>query len=592
MPVDGVGKQVQAWSNVLGPGTLYTEAVTITDSTGIEKGTSGNPVRIDPTGTTVQPVSGTFWQTTQPVSIVAGTAVIGHVIVDSGTITTVSTLTTITNAVKVVGNAGQSFDAPTGNAAPGNAIQIGGQDPSLHLQAFAVSSGGVLYTGVGDGTNLVGTLTNFGTTPTAVKSLPVNASLFQGTTAVGSGAPLQVSLADTGSNSTPVNITPGTVSAQTGSWTSATSQNATVSVACAGYSAVEFSLSSTSTMTGGIITFEASDDGGTTWYGMIAIPMGGASAGAASGTQACFSLPSNPSIYLAYVAGCTNFRLRLSTVITGTGTVSVRVQASSIGAPQINSVGQFGLWTVSLTFAASQQASTVAVGGAVATNTALTSDTYPITIAGSDYGGTPKKQNWKVDSSGNGYVFNNVNQIAGSSVSTATTGVQKVGIVGNAGAAFDAATNAAPPANAIQIAGIAATALPSANTATDLTVPMTDKFGRAVVLTNAMRDIVGTQTTQIANSTSQTTIVTAVASTFLDITGFQITNATATAVTVTIKDSTSGTTRKVYDLAANGGIVVHFDPPLPQAAVNNNWTATLSATGITVDINVDYIQNK
>lgn len=34
-------------------------------------GTATNPLRIDPTGTTAQPVTGTFWQATQPVSIAA-----------------------------------------------------------------------------------------------------------------------------------------------------------------------------------------------------------------------------------------------------------------------------------------------------------------------------------------------------------------------------------------------------------------------------------------------------------------------------------------------------------------------------------------
>lgn len=49
----------------------------------------------------------------------------------------------------------------------------------------------------------------------------------------------------------------------------------------------------------------------------------------------------------------------------------------------------------------------------------------------------------------------NVAQVAGNTVSTAATGTQKVGVVGNAGAAFDAATAAAPPANVIQIGGLA-----------------------------------------------------------------------------------------------------------------------------------------
>ena len=43
----------------------------------------------------------------------------------------------------------------------------------------------------------------------------------------------------------------------------------------------------------------------------------------------------------------------------------------------------------------------------------------------------------------------NLNQVAGAAVSTAASGVQKVGIVGNAGATVDAANNAAMPANAL-----------------------------------------------------------------------------------------------------------------------------------------------
>lgn len=44
--------------------------------------------------------------------------------------------------------------------------------------------------------------------------------------------------------------------------------------------------------------------------------------------------------------------------------------------------------------------------------------------------------------------------VAGTATSTAASGVQKVGVVGNAGAAVDAATGAAPPANGVLMAGI------------------------------------------------------------------------------------------------------------------------------------------
>lgn len=100
--------------------------------------------------------------------------------------------------------------------------------------------------------------------------------------------------------------------------------------------------------------------------------------------------------------------------------------------------------------------------------------------------------------------------------------------------------------------------------------------------------VFGDTTTQIANN-SQTKIVAGVVGVYNHITGLQITNQTSTAVTVTIKDGTSGTTRKVYDLAANGAIVAKFDHGMLQANTAANWTATLSADSITVDVNVDYI---
>ena len=99
-------------------------------------------------------------------------------------------------------------------------------------------------------------------------------------------------------------------------------------------------------------------------------------------------------------------------------------------------------------------------------------------------------------------------------------------------------------------------------------------------------------TTQIASSSTETTIVPASPSgVYNNIVSWQITNASASAVTVTIKDSTAGTTRFVYDLASNGGIVVYFPLPVVQSKAGANWTATLSSGSVTVDINVQYVQS-
>ena len=64
-----------------------------------------------------------------------------HTVVDSGTITTVSTVTTVTNPVKIEGNAGGILDAATGAAVPANAIQVGGSD-GTDLRALRTSTAG------------------------------------------------------------------------------------------------------------------------------------------------------------------------------------------------------------------------------------------------------------------------------------------------------------------------------------------------------------------------------------------------------------------------------------------------------------------
>lgn len=49
-------------------------------------------------------------------------------------------------------------------------------------------------------------------------------------------------------------------------WTSSTPQNTAISVDLQGYGTVEVSLQESGTVSGGQITFEVSDDGGTSWF--------------------------------------------------------------------------------------------------------------------------------------------------------------------------------------------------------------------------------------------------------------------------------------------------------------------------------------
>jgi len=153
------------------------------------------------------------------------------------------------------------------------------------------------------------------------------------------------------------------------------------------------------------------------------------------------------------------------------------------------------------------------------------------------------------------------------------------------------AHDAVDAGNPTKIGGIARQTNPTAVSDADRTNATFDDLGRQIVVLNNARDLVFQQTTTITNSTAETTIATAVASTFLDLTSLVITNATATAVVVTIKDDTAGTTRAIYALAANGGVVDKYVVPFTQTAVNKNWTATLSVNTVTVYFNVQGVKN-
>lgn len=119
---------------------------------------------------------------------------------------------------------------------------------------------------------------------------------------------------------------------------------------------------------------------------------------------------------------------------------------------------------------------------------------------------------------------------------------------------------------------------------------MADDMGRQVVTHHQVRDLV-TDNNITLTTTSETTLLAAVASTFLDLTMLVITNSSSTATTVSIRDATAGTVRMVIDIAANGGAVIPFPVPRPQTTTNNNWTAQLG-TGVTsIHIYAQAVQN-
>lgn len=117
--------------------------VKVTDGTDV-LGTATHPLRTDPTGTTVQPVS---W-TSQTVTVVQATGSSLHTVIDSGTITTVSAVTAITNALpsgsNVIGHVIVDSGSITANAGTNlntSALQLDATGAALNLAQASTTSG-------------------------------------------------------------------------------------------------------------------------------------------------------------------------------------------------------------------------------------------------------------------------------------------------------------------------------------------------------------------------------------------------------------------------------------------------------------------
>jgi hypothetical protein len=155
------------------------------------------------------------------------------------------------------------------------------------------------------------------------------------------------------------------------------------------------------------------------------------------------------------------------------------------------------------------------------------------------------------------------------------------------------ATGAAVPSGAQYKGLMARTTNPSAATSGNLVGAMSDKLGRQVVVVGQVRDLKGNQVTTITSSTTETTVVTAVASTFLDVYGVIVENTSATGTKVTFKDSTAGTTQfEIYAPATDTrGFMLPSSDAFKQTTVNTSWTATCGTSVASIVITVLYVQN-
>jgi len=148
-------------------------------------------------------------------------------------------------------------------------------------------------------------------------------------------------------------------------------------------------------------------------------------------------------------------------------------------------------------------------------------------------------------------------------------------------------------ANPITVGGLAKTALPTAVSDGQVVNEMVDKFGRLVVLPNGMRDLIlpMTQLT-LTSTTTETTLISGVASTFNDIISLVVINTSATATQVDFRDSTAGTVRFSLYIPAGDTRGISLSTPMPQNTAGNNWTAKCGTSVASVIVTGSYVSNK
>lgn len=161
----------------------------------------------------------------------------------------------------------------------------------------------------------------------------------------------------------------------------------------------------------------------------------------------------------------------------------------------------------------------------------------------------------------------------------------------NLGKAEDAA--AASGDTGVMVLGVRNDTLTAAQTSAngDYGAASIDTSG-ILITAGAPRALKGRQATTITSSTAETTILTAVTSTFLDVYGLILTNTSATVTKVSVRDATAGGTVTVLEVPPTDtrGFMLPIDSAIPQATVNNNWTAQCGTSVSALEVTVLYVK--
>jgi hypothetical protein len=165
------------------------------------------------------------------------------------------------------------------------------------------------------------------------------------------------------------------------------------------------------------------------------------------------------------------------------------------------------------------------------------------------------------------------------------------GTITASGTVGTAAQGAAASGNPVFTGGVAKTAQPTARTDGQIVAPLFSKVGHAIVMKGQIRDLNDTNAVVTLSSTTETTLIAAVAAVFHDIYSLTIANTSATGVRVDLRSVSAGTILDSFWVPPTTTLLVNPTVPYKQATVNTAWTVQLSAAVTDVRISARSVRN-
>jgi hypothetical protein len=465
---------------------------------------------------------------------------------------------------------------------------------------------------------------------TAYRGVHMNLRNNSGTEIGTSTTPVQVSLANTGANATAIAVDDGfnQTSPLTATWTNSTTLNTTLAQTITDYSTIIATVLITGTVSGGVLTFEVYD--GANWWGIQNCRV---STYTSEGT---YTLATGSQAWEADIGGWQQYRIRLSTVISGTGSALVTLIAQAGAADPGVIVGQVSASQLNATVigtgtfavqADTELPAAAALADATTNPTTTSVGSLPLGFNGTTWdrlrtvqgiadtvagvglgavggyvynGATWEKMRGDLGdtSAATGLLVNNallyngstydrqygdktngawVNIKTGSISNTSFGATQATAANLNATVVPGNATAAAIPSVAMPTGYEVRTSEVSALTNADLYIPVMDKVGKTIALpyANPENFVKGTAS---ATGTSSTSLIGLVSSQKIYVTSVAITNTGATTTYINLQDGSSGTTLYTLPAPAGGGSTHTLPVPIANTAGNAVYFAAGNAS--------------